>query len=230
MSTLNFLDWVANDTGIEVILRAPQPVDRLALAKHAWEAGRAIGREDGNLHQKSSKYFNLFCSFSAYCRSHPTQRFWQALCNWSGASSIRYQRAGQTQADSENTFYWDGRTGSYIGEDPVAVIPSNAYLETSGWVPRWVDQFRQWVWYDPTSRGSGYSMDVAWHIQAERDAKAKPSPRPTCATCPYWSSDKNGVAGWCCFNPPGNRSRSDRDSFCSHHPKMAQWIAEQEVE
>lgn len=30
----------------------------------------------------------VLADFVAYCEANSTQRFWQALCNWSGASHI----------------------------------------------------------------------------------------------------------------------------------------------
>ena len=49
-------------------------------------------------------------SFVTYCKSHPSERFWQALRNWSGfafifADNDKHERSGK------DTFYWEGRDG-----------------------------------------------------------------------------------------------------------------------
>lgn len=49
--------------------------------------------------QESAK---LLKEFTAYCKKHPEQRFWQALRNWSGAYAI-YQSDGRELKD---TFYF----------------------------------------------------------------------------------------------------------------------------
>lgn len=40
-------------------------------------------------------------NFAEYCKAFPEQRFWQALCNWSGAVSIYF--------DDKDTYYWPGK-------------------------------------------------------------------------------------------------------------------------
>lgn len=44
-------------------------------------------------------------NFTDYCKKHPTERFWQALRNFSRADMILYQR-GMTEVD---TFEWENR-------------------------------------------------------------------------------------------------------------------------
>ena len=40
-------------------------------------------------------------SFCLYCKQNPSERFYQAIRNWSGYGYIK--------ADGEDTFYWEGR-------------------------------------------------------------------------------------------------------------------------
>jgi hypothetical protein len=40
-------------------------------------------------------------NFIKFCKAFPEQRFWQALCNWSGAAFIHF--------DGDDTFYWEGK-------------------------------------------------------------------------------------------------------------------------
>ncbi len=47
----------------------------------------------------------LLRDFVEYCASHPSQRFWQALRNWSGAEGILFCD-GLGDVD---TFYWEGK-------------------------------------------------------------------------------------------------------------------------
>ena len=46
-------------------------------------------------------------SFINYCDKYPTERFWQALRNWSEADFILYQK-GTMEVD---TFNWEKRDG-----------------------------------------------------------------------------------------------------------------------
>lgn len=41
-----------------------------------------------------SKNSRLLAMFTEYCREHPSERFWQALRNWSCYNFIYGQRAG----------------------------------------------------------------------------------------------------------------------------------------
>lgn len=51
---------------------------------------------------RNSKVLN---DFIEYCSGHPTQRFWQALRNWSGADYVNFVR-GTWELD---TFYWENK-------------------------------------------------------------------------------------------------------------------------
>jgi len=42
----------------------------------------------------------------AYCQAHPTERFWQALRNWSGAAFIIFEDG---DGNGEDTFYWNAK-------------------------------------------------------------------------------------------------------------------------
>lgn len=53
-------------------------------------------------------------SFSDYCKAHPHERFWQALCNWSGAKFIlvsNFAPADFGKGDGwlQDTFAWRRR-------------------------------------------------------------------------------------------------------------------------
>jgi hypothetical protein len=56
-----------------------------------------------NYNDRNSK---VLASFTAYCKAHPQERFWQALRNWSGAYFILWNRDGRNDHD---TFNWEGR-------------------------------------------------------------------------------------------------------------------------
>jgi hypothetical protein len=58
----------------------------------------------------------VLASFVAYCKAHPSERFWQALCNWSGvnfilvANSVLFSTIDSiSYRDEEDTFHWEGR-------------------------------------------------------------------------------------------------------------------------
>lgn len=46
-------------------------------------------------------------SFIKYCVTHPDERFWQALKNWSGYYAIRAKDF--RSMDSFDTFYFEGK-------------------------------------------------------------------------------------------------------------------------
>jgi hypothetical protein len=55
---------------------------------------------------------DLLEDFTAYCLEHPTERFWQALRNWSGQNYIMAAVAKDTRLmEAEDTFYWKRRDG-----------------------------------------------------------------------------------------------------------------------
>jgi hypothetical protein len=52
--------------------------------------------------------------FVAYCRSHPSERFWQALRNWSGHNFILVspsKDAPRLTLEYRDTFYWSKKDG-----------------------------------------------------------------------------------------------------------------------
>ena len=54
----------------------------------------------------------LLQDFTNYCNSHPKQRFWQALRNWSGYSSIYGAKdvpCEYCSPELEDTFYKEGK-------------------------------------------------------------------------------------------------------------------------
>jgi len=62
---------------------------------------------------KNSKNIALLNDFIHYCISHPEERFWQALRNWSGSPYVFV--GGQVEFDPkgrfeyEDTFYFEGK-------------------------------------------------------------------------------------------------------------------------
>jgi hypothetical protein len=57
------------------------------------------------------KNAELLASFTAYCAENPSQRFWQALRNWSGAHQIlaaKFSIPGNVKMD---TYYWESENG-----------------------------------------------------------------------------------------------------------------------
>lgn len=60
---------------------------------------------------KETKNSETMGEFAEYCRTHPNERFWQALRNWSGQSFTVAGGPGWVE-DAENsvdTFNWEGR-------------------------------------------------------------------------------------------------------------------------
>lgn len=56
-----------------------------------------------------SRNSELMESFANYCNANPTQRFWQALRNWSGHNFILVaQNKDEVKGQYEDTFYWEG--------------------------------------------------------------------------------------------------------------------------
>lgn len=56
----------------------------------------------------------LLQSFLVYCNSHPSERFWQALRNWSGHNYIMAANTkdiGHKDCQWVDTFYWKKRDG-----------------------------------------------------------------------------------------------------------------------
>ena len=64
---------------------------------------------------KEYKAKKLLESFTAYCKKYPEQRFWQALCNWSGSHSIQSVKSTGKVFTSKrafihrDTFYWENK-------------------------------------------------------------------------------------------------------------------------
>jgi len=46
--------------------------------------------------------------FAAYCKANPSQRFWQALRNWSGHNFILVSK--KNEGDTQDTFHWHGKS------------------------------------------------------------------------------------------------------------------------
>lgn len=40
--------------------------------------------------------------FTEYCKNHPEERFWQALCNWVGADKVLVEK----DDERDDTFNW----------------------------------------------------------------------------------------------------------------------------
>jgi predicted RNA-binding protein with PUA-like domain len=61
--------------------------------------------------QEAMESKELLDDFTEYCRARPSERFWQALRNWSGrnfimACDIKHGIPG------DDTFYWKSRDGN----------------------------------------------------------------------------------------------------------------------
>ncbi len=55
------------------------------------------------------RHSDVLADFVAYCEAHPTQRFWQALRNWSGHNFILASDRLLEMQGLEDTFYWNER-------------------------------------------------------------------------------------------------------------------------
>lgn len=56
----------------------------------------------------------LLSDFVAYCKAHPTERFWQAVRNWSGHNFImaaNTRELNHPDCDIKDTFYWKSKAG-----------------------------------------------------------------------------------------------------------------------
>lgn len=62
---------------------------------------------------RRSKNNKTLVDFIAYCQTHPEERFWQALRNWSGHKFVYVADASvpeyQVGTDLTDTFYWTGK-------------------------------------------------------------------------------------------------------------------------
>ena len=61
--------------------------------------------------KKPTRNSAVLADFVDYCKSNPTQRFWQALRNWSAYNYIfvSKQYSDSAAVDGyEDTFYWEG--------------------------------------------------------------------------------------------------------------------------
>ncbi len=55
---------------------------------------------------------SMLREFTEHCRAHPSERFWQALRNWSGHNFILAAKSKDDLVGSEeDTFYWHGKSG-----------------------------------------------------------------------------------------------------------------------
>jgi len=55
-----------------------------------------------------SKNSDLLDEFTEYCRKHPSERFWQALRNWSGFSFVHVTATSGEQP--KDTYYFEGKS------------------------------------------------------------------------------------------------------------------------
>ena len=56
-----------------------------------------------------NKNLKLLTEFAKYCESHPEERFWQALRNWSGSVFILKSRYLPPDNHIQDTFYLEGK-------------------------------------------------------------------------------------------------------------------------
>lgn len=60
--------------------------------------------------RKGNRNREVLESFVHYCRTHPQERFWQALRNWSdNTGAILHRPSGADEEESIDTFYWEGK-------------------------------------------------------------------------------------------------------------------------
>jgi len=80
-----------------------------------YRASDGYGREyDGQPENKNNKVLE---SFAAYCKAHPTERFWQALRNWSAYNFILVADSIKFDGDSVEVKYPD--LGSFFNTRPL---------------------------------------------------------------------------------------------------------------
>ena len=58
--------------------------------------------------KKPTRNSAVLADFVGYCKSNPTQRFWQALRNWSAYNYICTSNRHINGAYND-TFYWEGK-------------------------------------------------------------------------------------------------------------------------
>ena len=56
----------------------------------------------------------LLDDFAAYCEDHPSERFWQAIRNWSGYNFILVSKINDGDFETQDTFYWKTRDGKEV--------------------------------------------------------------------------------------------------------------------
>jgi hypothetical protein len=56
-----------------------------------------------------NKNKELLKEFSAYCKTHPNERFWQALRSWSEWHFVCVKN--QPFEIFQDTYYWEGKNG-----------------------------------------------------------------------------------------------------------------------
>ena len=56
-----------------------------------------------------SKNYDTLREFMRYCQDHPEQRFWQALCNWSGFFKLYGAKLEDYEDDFEDLYYRLGK-------------------------------------------------------------------------------------------------------------------------
>lgn len=64
-----------------------------------------MSKGDIALLPRDARHHETLMSFLEYCRTHPEERFWQALRNWSGYQFI----FAHDSAGDHDTFYLEGR-------------------------------------------------------------------------------------------------------------------------
>lgn len=54
---------------------------------------------------------DLLEDFTAHCEANPTERFWQALRNWSGFGFVLVSNSPDAKRHAQDTFSWRARNG-----------------------------------------------------------------------------------------------------------------------
>lgn len=68
-------------------------------------------------------------AFAAYCRDHPSERFWQALRNWSGHNFILAASNREDRSTYRDTFYWRTKEAPSLERSPATIAQSDGRSE-----------------------------------------------------------------------------------------------------
>lgn len=68
-------------------------------------------RGETRMANEETRNSKILANFVAYCQSHPHERFWQALRNWSGYHFVLVAEADAfiRPTNYKDTFNWEGK-------------------------------------------------------------------------------------------------------------------------